>query len=99
MSKYGNKRVVVNGIKFMSKKEAGWYQHLKRLEENGKIRDLVLQPRFKFNCGITYVADFQFFCVDSGKIRVQDVKGFKTQVYKLKSKMMKNCLAIAIEEI
>lgn len=47
MSKYGNKKVTVNGIKFDSKKEADRYKALRMMEIYGKITDLELQKRFE----------------------------------------------------
>lgn len=44
--KYNNKKVIVNGIKFDSKKEAKRYQELSLLEKAGKISDLQMQVKF-----------------------------------------------------
>ena len=46
MSKYGNKKVVVNGILFDSRKEARRYKELFLLEKAGAISDLRLQEKF-----------------------------------------------------
>lgn len=46
-SKYGAKKVVLDGITFDSKKEAKRYSELKLLERAGKIRDLRLQVKFQ----------------------------------------------------
>lgn len=45
--KYGNKKVVVDGIEFDSKKEARRYYELKLLQRAGKISDLQLQREFE----------------------------------------------------
>lgn len=97
MSKYHSKKAVVDGITFDSKKEANRYCELKILEHYGKIKDLqlqhqfVLQPPFKKNGktirAITYKADFVYFDVERCKHIVEDVKGYKTDVYQLKKKM------------
>lgn len=96
-SKYNAIKTLVDGIKFDSRKEAKRYQELKLLERAGAIKELELQPRFllqdKFTLdGVThrkieYVADFKFW--DSGRRSwiVEDVKGIKTEVYKLKKKL------------
>ena len=70
-SKYNNKKVVYDGIKFDSKKEGAYYLKLKVLEEKGIIKDLQRQvkfellPTFKFNGetirGISYYADFTYY--------------------------------------
>lgn len=95
-SKYGAKRVEIDGIKFASKKEAARYQVLKMLAKTGKIFDLKLQvkfilcPKFEYEGKkereISYVADFVYLDGNENKI-VEDVKGFKTEVYKIKRKL------------
>lgn len=45
--KYGNKKVVVDGIEFDSQKEARRYWELKLLQRAGKITDLQLQREFE----------------------------------------------------
>lgn len=97
MSKYRNQKTIVNGIKFDSKLEAKRYTELKLLERAGKIKGLVLQPSFEIipryeKNGKTirktsYKADFAYFDVEQGKNIVEDAKGFKTDVYKLKKKL------------
>jgi hypothetical protein len=97
MSKYGSKKTTIDGIVFDSKREANRYCELKLLEKAGKIKDLklqhqfVLQPPFKKNGktirAITYVADFVYFDLERMRNVVEDVKGYKTDVYQLKKKM------------
>ena len=96
-NKYKNKKVEYHGIKFDSNKEMAYYIKLEILEQKGKIKDLELQkiyelqPSFKINGKtykkITYKADFSYISVEDNKLHVIDVKGFKTDVYKLKKKM------------
>ena len=96
-SKYGSKKVIINGIKFDSKKEGKRYLELKMLERAGEIKELelqkefVLQPSFKKNGKTyrktTYKADFYYFSIKDNKYIVEDVKGFKTDVYMLKKKI------------
>lgn len=86
MSKYKNKKVEYDNIKFDSQLECDYYKHLKA---TGK--DFILQPRFllqesfrkaqKLNRKIEYVGDFQI-----GN-KVIDVKGMETPVFKLKKKL------------
>lgn len=94
--KYNNKKTVVDGITFDSKKEAKRYEFLRAMQKTGDIANLELQPvfvlqqAFKFNGQsvreIKYVADFRYQF--NGKIYVEDTKGFKTEAYKLKRKML-----------
>ena len=95
--KYNNKKTVVDNIKFDSKKEAERYIYLKTRLKMGSIKDLELQPRFCLQEGfkkngktyrkITYVADFKYYDLVRKKIVVEDVKGMKTDVYKIKKKL------------
>ena len=95
MSKYNSKKVTYDGITFDSKKEASRYKQLKLLEKIGYISDLKLQPVYVLQEGfkkngktyrkITYKADFEY--IRDGKTFVEDVKGMKTEVYKLKKKL------------
>jgi len=94
--KYNAKKVVINGIKFPSEKEGERYVELKMLENAGKIRDLKLQPKFllqesfkykgKTQRAIFYIADFEYID-ERGQRVVEDVKGVKTEVYKIKKKL------------
>lgn len=94
-SKYGNKKTIIDGINFNSKKESERYLVLKDMLKNKEITDLQLQPKFllqdSFKYGnetirkIYYIADFSY--KKDGKLIVEDVKGKKTDVYKLKKKI------------
>lgn len=99
MSKYGNKKTVVNGITFDSKLEAEYYQYLKVLE-NVTILDLQLQPKFLILSGYTdaegekqrpiyYQADF-LVKYENGLVEVIDIKGVETEAFKLKKKMFES---------
>ena len=67
------------------------------LEKGGAISQLVLQPRFELQESfkkngktyrkIEYVADFMYRDNEKKVTIVEDVKGIKTDVYKLKRKM------------
>ena len=62
--KYGNKKTVVNGIKFDSKWEAERYLYIKSLERAGRVKDLELQVRFNLIVNdqkiCAYIADFRY---------------------------------------
>lgn len=97
-NKYGNKKVVVDGHSFDSKKEARRYGELKLLARAGKIKDLELQPKFELIPTIrtetetlervSYYADFRYYDMTKNCEVVEDVKGYKTSVYILKKKML-----------
>jgi len=94
-NKYKNKKCLVDGILFDSKKEAKWYLYYRELLRSGVISDLklqtkfILQENFKYNekteRKISYIADFSY--MQNNNFYVIDVKGMKTDVYKIKRKL------------
>ncbi len=109
-SKYHNKKVMIDGIKFDSKKEANRYQELKLMQRAGIISDLqrqvkyVLIPSQKGDDGrvverpCTYIADF-VYVDENGKKVVEDTKGYRTSDYKIKRKLMLYTHGVKINEI
>lgn len=103
--KYGNEKTVINGITFDSKREAEHYQELWLRERAGEISELKCQVPFAIvidNRHICdYIADFTYVENISGWQckRVVDAKGVKTDVYRLKKKLMLACLGIEITEV
>lgn len=101
-NKYHAKKTTVGGIVFDSKKEADRYLQLKQLEEHYQIQDLQRQVKFplikksKYGKEIKYVADFTY--LENGKLIVEDVKGVKTPVYKLKKRLLAEKYDILIRE-
>jgi hypothetical protein len=102
-SKFGNVPTNVDGHTFHSKKEARRYMDLLALQVAGLIRDLETQPRFRLEVGgvhiCDYFADFRYWDVPRNEIVVEDVKGVRTDVYKLKKQMMLALHGIEVEEI
>ena len=106
-AKYGNTKVKVDGITFDSKAEARRYGELKMLERAGEVVLLRLQPECKlWGRGGTvickYRADFAYMRWRDGKYCdevVEDVKGMKTPVYRLKAKLFKDNYGFAISEV
>lgn len=84
-NKYGNKVTFLDGIRFASKLEAERYVMLKLAEKSGAIRDLKLQPVYKFPFGASYRADF-FYIDKDGKQVAEDVKGVETEVFRFKKR-------------
>ena len=101
-SKYRAQKCVVDGITFDSKKEAARYHELRLLERAGEIRNLRLQvpyvllPKSLYGREIKYIADFVYF--ENNEIIIEDVKGVRTAVYKLKKRMMAEKYGIVIRE-
>jgi len=98
MNKYfSHKKVCLSGHIHDSQKEAGRCQELHLLLKAGEIDRLIIQPEFilqgKFKWKrqmyreIKYIADFQYFDKKTGKIIVEDTKGYRTKEYMIKKKM------------
>lgn len=100
-SKYRAVPTVVDGIRFASKKEARRYGELKLLLKGSQIESMDLQPRYE--CIVKgvkicdYVADFRY--LQGENTIVEDVKGMKTPVYKLKKKLVEALYGITITEV
>ncbi len=105
MRKYRNTPVTIDGVRFDSAKEGKRYQELRLLQRAGKIENLVLQPEYifpvEYDSGrrIRYRADFKYLDCDTGKVVVEDVKGFRTKVYRIKKAMLKYFHDIDVTEI
>jgi hypothetical protein len=98
-SKYRAVRVTIDGVTFASKKEAARYQELRLMERAGLISSLELQPAFELIPPYTtkdgakvqkivYKADFKYTYPQTGREIIEDVKGMKTAIYKLKKKIL-----------
>ncbi len=104
--KYRNKRT--NG--YASKREAKRAQELKLLEKAGKISALREQVPFELipkqngERACKYIADFVYWeipddpSVAMRRVTVEDCKGMKTDVYKIKRKLMLHVHGIRIRE-
>lgn len=107
-SKYHAKKTVVDGITFDSRREADRYLVLKGMEEDGSIEGLRRQVRYElvpaFDVDgkryrpVFYVADFVYVDKETGKTVVEDVKGMRTDVYRLKSKLFARRYGMSIKE-
>jgi hypothetical protein len=80
----------VNG--YDSKREAQMASDLRVLASAGHIQELKEQVKFELipkqvgEKSCSYIADFTYY--EDGKLIVMDVKGFRTEVYKIKKKLM-----------
>ena len=98
MSKYFSRKTTLDGITFDSKAEAERYAELKLLEKSGEIYGLALQPSFELIPkyrkhgrtvrAVNYIADFLYIDRKTNQMVVEDVKGYKTEVYRLKKKIL-----------
>lgn len=109
-NKYHNTKVIYNGIKFDSKKEMQRYKELELLESTDYICNLELQKKFLLQDGYTnakgkkirpiyYIADFYYYDYIDNKWIVEDTKGVRTEVYKLKKKLFEYKYNLTIDEL
>ncbi len=113
-SKYGAVRSVdADGLKWDSKRERARWGELKFMEKAGLICDLERQPVFPIFIipafpspdgpdSIVvgqYKGDFQYVRLADDELIVEDVKGFKTPLYKFKKKIVEAYYGITITEI
>ena len=109
-SKYHNQKTRIFGITFDSRHEANRYLELRQMEKDGKISALQIQvpfelvPSQKDGSGrvverpLTYIADFVYKGPD-GRTVVEDAKGCRTDVYRIKRKLLLYFHGIQIKEV
>ena len=104
MSKYHAVRT--NG--YSSRKEAIRGAELELLERAGAISNLRKQPSYilldawpegGYKRPLMYVGDFEYFDKAVDRIILEDVKGFRTPVYKIKKRLLEQLHGIKITEI
>nr|WP_151960922.1 DUF1064 domain-containing protein [Acinetobacter bereziniae] len=111
-SKYKNKTIECDGLKFDSVKEARRYRELKILERAGEIKELQTQYAFvlaesvrfsnepRKKPAVKYVADFVYRVGD--KLIVEDVKSAATRkekYFRLKKHLMMSVHGIEVQEV
>lgn len=112
--KFNAVKTVIDGYTFASKLEAKRYGELLMLQKAGEISGLMLQPSYALvvvgnGCGNepkgftsrvgTYVADFTYFDKRTQMVIIEDVKGFKTPLYRWKKKHVEAQYGVTITEI
>lgn len=112
LNKYGNKKTEIDGITFASNHEANRYCELKLMERAGEISDLQLQRAYTLigaqrdkdgkvlERPVKYIADF-VYKDKTGHTVVEDAKtpGTRTDVFKIKRKLMLSIYGIRIQEV
>jgi hypothetical protein len=105
-SKYGNTPTTnAKGQRFDSRKEADYAAVLEARQALGDITNLRRQVAFPLLCPFEdrsvmvsfYVADFCY--LEHGVRHVVDVKGLRTQMYRLKKKWLRLQDGIEVEEV
>lgn len=111
-AKYHNVKVVVDGQKFDSKREADYWCLLRVREKAGEIQWLRRQVKIPLYAPdmsadslgqhiqiATYVADFDYYDRADCKRHIVDAKGKRTQMYILKAKWLALQENLIIEEV
>lgn len=102
-SKYRNKPVTIDGIRFVSKMEGRRYEQLRDLQKGGAIRNLRLQTQYKLIVNgvliCRYRPDFEYDDVATGEHVVEDVKGYRNHIYAIKAQLMLACHGISVREV
>ena len=100
MRKYRNIPIELDGLKFASKREGYRWIELRQMERAGIISNLKRQVTFPLTIDglliCKYIADYVYD--RNGKHIVEDAKGVRTDVYRLKAKLMNAIYGIVILE-
>ncbi len=96
--KFGATRCEAHGIKFASKKERKRFLELLIFQKSDEVLFFLIQVPFHLPGGVKYICDFMVFWAD-GTITIEDVKGFKTDLYKTKKKLVESIYPVEITEI
>lgn len=101
--KYNAVKTVIDSHSFPSKKEARRYQDLTLMCKAGEITGFHMQPKFPIVVNgvkiCEYRADFLYTDPKTHEVTIEDVKGFKTPLYKLKKKLVEAIYGIIVKEI
>lgn len=86
---------------FASKKEWRRFNDLALLQRLGHISALKVKTRWPIVVNDVKVCDYEddFNYIEKGELVVEDTKGVRTPVYRLKAKLMKAVHGITVREI
>lgn len=101
--KFGNRKVVVDGLSFDSVKESRRWSELCLLQRSGHIADLSRQVRMPLRVNgqlvCTFIPDFTY--VEAGQQVIEDVKSpitAKNRAYRIKIKLLKALTGAEVRE-
>jgi len=94
--KYGAHAVVVDGIRFDSKREARYYEALKLRVAAGEVLFFLRQVPFHLPGGTKLVVDFEIHEAD-GRVRYVDTKGVQTKEFRIKKREVEHHYPVEIE--
>jgi len=98
-NKYNNKILKHDGKSFASKKELERFLRLSKFQDESIINSLRFQVPYELlggfvdNSGvrhrpIKYIADFVYVRASDGVTVIEDCKGYKTDIFRLKEKLL-----------
>lgn len=96
--KFNAKRTEYAGRTYSSKKEAAYAQRLDVEKATGDVLMWLSQVPFTLKSGVRYVVDFAVWRSD-GFCYFVDVKGFRTETYKLKKRLVEAEFPVTIVEV
>lgn len=107
-SKYGSRKVTIDGVTYDSLKEYHRFCDLKLMQRAGIITGLQRQVKYELlptqringkviERPVNYYADFVYKM--NRQLVVEDVKGYKTPEYVIKRKLMLSVYGIQIHEV
>ena len=88
----------IDGIHFASKKESKHYGFLKQLVNLGEVLFFLRQVPLYLPGNVKYICDFVVFW-ENGEVTFEDVKGFRTELYRAKKKIVEASYPLEIIEI
>ena len=95
-TKYNSVSIVKKDIRFDSKLEASYYEHILILQRTKIISYHLRQVPFHLPGGVKYLVDFVLF-YPCGKVRYIDVKGVFTDKSRIKIKQVVDLFPVNIE--
>lgn len=98
IGKYKSQYTYIDDICFPSKAQANFYLHLKDLQKYAIIKFFLCETPIHLPGGVKYVCDFLVFNQDNTYDFI-DVKGYETQLFKTKKKIVESIYPIEIKII
>jgi hypothetical protein len=107
--KFGNKKTVVDGHTFDSKREAARWCELRLLQRAGRISELQRQVVYELAPGVKFegakraqpalrlVVDFQYR--EAGRLVLEDIKGVVTTAFTIKRHLLKARIGLDVRVI
>ncbi len=104
-NKYGSQKTIYAGRIYHSKREAEFAKHLEYLKHAHELKDRVVNIQYQVPFVIKvrnvhickYIADFVVLYGDERQ-EIIDVKGYRTDIYKLKKKLVEAQYGITVLE-